>query len=37
MRSVQVNGRVWSGFDARNEVVRIDNPMAARHTVRAEY
>jgi hypothetical protein len=37
MRSVRVNGEVWTGLDARKETVRIDNPVAERYTIEAEY
>jgi len=37
MRSVRVNGQAWTQFDARQEAVRIDSPVAERHTIETEY
>ena len=37
MRSVRVNGQAWTQFDARQETVRIDNPVAERYAIEAEY
>jgi hypothetical protein len=37
MRSVRVNGQAWTQFDARQETVRIDNPVAERSAIEVEY
>jgi hypothetical protein len=37
LQSVTVNGRAWSGFDAKKEWVRIVAPAAVRHTISARY
>lgn len=37
IRSVSVNGRNWTDFDARKEWVRIAQPVEARYTVVASY
>jgi hypothetical protein len=37
LKSVNVNGEVWSDFDANKEWVRIPNPAAGRYRLSARY
>jgi hypothetical protein len=37
LRSVQVNGRPWTDFDASKELIRVDAPAGKRYAIVANY
>jgi hypothetical protein len=37
MRSVTVNGRAWTNFDAQKEWVRIPSPIEPKYVIEAHY